>query len=229
MLLTFAGIATAAEVAQSPNWLRVYCVAAPAILLSVWVLNQAGKSQRFLRGLLWSLILLLAVQQFWIQRHYQRVIVQTPAGSAMTSGAMAEKLNWIGRHTRPGDFFFQAPWPGVYFPLQLHNPAFADDFMTSDVTRPEFVADSIRQLRAKRVQYILWSPQLNSPESPETAGVYHLAPFLDFLHENYRRVTTFQDHDEIWERKLTEVIPESSSKTKAEGDRYVEELENSRR
>jgi hypothetical protein len=119
MLLTFAGIATAAEVAQSPNWLRVYCVAAPAILLSVWVLNRAGESQRFLRGLLWSFILLLAVQQFWIRRHYQRVIVQTPAGSTVTSEAMAEKLNWIGLHTRPGDFFFQASWSGVYFPLQL--------------------------------------------------------------------------------------------------------------
>jgi hypothetical protein len=86
---------------------------------------------------------------------------------------------------------------------------FADDFMTNDVTRPEFVADSIRQLGERGVQYILWSPQLNSPESPETAAAYHLAPFLNFLHENYRRVTTFRDHDEIWERKLTRVIANS--------------------
>lgn len=35
-ILTLAGLATLLEVAQSPNWLRVYCVAAPGILLLVW-------------------------------------------------------------------------------------------------------------------------------------------------------------------------------------------------
>jgi hypothetical protein len=41
----------------------------------------------------------------------------------------------------------------------------------------------------------------------QLAGGRSLVPFVDFLHENYRRVTTFRDHDEIWERKLTGVSP----------------------
>jgi hypothetical protein len=53
------------------------------------------------------------------------------------------------------------------------------------------------------------APQLNSPDSPETAAHYHLAPFVTFLHEHYQRVATFSDHDEIWQRKFTEVLPVS--------------------
>jgi len=119
MLLTLTGVATAIEVAQSPSWLRVYCVAAPAILLIVWVLHQTGRSQRLLRKLLWVILFCVALAQFRGQRQFLHTRVETPSGSAVTFDAMAEKLNWIGQHTRPEDFFFQAPWPGVYLPMQV--------------------------------------------------------------------------------------------------------------
>ncbi len=209
MLLTLTGLVTALEIAQSPSWLRVYCVAAPAILLLAWVLHHTGRWQRSLRGVLWIIVLFLMFHQIRMQRRFLHSRVHTPAGTTVTFETMAEKLNWIGQHTQPGDFFFQAPWPGVYLPLQLKNPIFADSFEANDFTRPEFVTDGIRQLNQKRVEYILWPPRLEQPESPETSAQYHLGPFVDFLHEHYQRVATFPDQDEIWQLKSTAEVPTS--------------------
>jgi hypothetical protein len=55
----------------------------------------------------------------------------------------------------------------------------------------------------------LWYWQILYALRYQLAGGRSLVPFVDFLHENYRRVTTFRDHDEIWERKLTGVSPKS--------------------
>jgi hypothetical protein len=53
---------------------------------------------------------------------------------------------------------------------------------------------TIRQLEAGRVQYILWSPQLELPSYP-------FAEFRQFLGERYRPVRSFADQDVLWERK----------------------------
>ena len=117
-----------------------------------------------------------------------------------TTSASAEKLNWLRDHTKPGDFFFQAGWPGLYLPLDLHNPVYLDALELGDQTRPEYVELSIRQLSGSRVQYVLWSPRLNSPDPYYGAEQYHLAPFRDYLNNHYHLVSSFSDQDEIWER-----------------------------
>jgi hypothetical protein len=89
------------------------------------------------------------------RRHVQNIVIQLPAGQTATDRIAAGKLEWIADHTKPGDYFFQAAWPGVYLPLQLRDPAFVDAFLPMDETRPGLVADSIQQLESKRVQYVL--------------------------------------------------------------------------
>jgi hypothetical protein len=200
LLLTLVGLTTALEVAQSPNWLRVYCVAAPGILLVVWAAGTVGRFQRHIVHSMWAALLCVALWQTWSRQHSENSVVQLPTGRGAASAIASEKLVWIARHTKPGDGFFQAAWPGVYLPLALHNPVFADGFSAGDETRPGFVARSIRELESKPVRYILWTPRLNSPAQPEHPETYHLASFRAFLAERYRRVWVFSDHDEIWER-----------------------------
>ena len=53
---------------------------------------------------------------------------------------------------------------------------------------------SIRQLEARRVQFIIWSPRLESP-------TYPYAKFRAFLGRDYARILTFPDQDQVWERK----------------------------
>jgi hypothetical protein len=61
-------------------------------------------------------------------------------------------------------------------------------------SRPEFIDLSIRQLEAKRVQYIIWSHRLESE-------AYPYAKFRSFLEDHYARILTFPDQDQVWERK----------------------------
>lgn len=202
MLLTFMGVGTAIEVGASPNWLRVFCVSAPAILIAVWALMQAKRISSFFAYLLgFGIIAAGLVQTIVHHRGDWAVVVRTPAGITATTSLSASKLQWIGEHTRPGDYFFQAPWPGVYLPLGLRDPVYTDGVGPFEETRPEMVTRCVRELEAKRVRYVLWTPALNAPPDAQSPEGYHLTPLRDYVHGNYRLVYRFADNDEIWERR----------------------------
>jgi hypothetical protein len=199
-LLAFVGLALLVEVSLSVNWLRVYCVSMPAIILFVWNIGKA-KVHSHATGLLWVAVLCLALLQTWTRNHRGFVTMDLPAGRAAVAPQAREKVEWLMQNTKPGELFFQAGWPGLYLPLGLHNPVYLDVLETGDQTRPQYVDLSIRQLQAKQVRYILWSPRLDSLDSFRPPEAYHLTAFREFLHSRYQRVRTFSDQDEIWERK----------------------------
>jgi 4-amino-4-deoxy-L-arabinose transferase-like glycosyltransferase len=199
-LLTFVGLATLLEVARSPSWLRLYCAAAPGIVLLVWLLRYVTRMQFLTSLFLWIAIACLAISQVRSRYREQSVIVDTPAGVVATRTSTADKLLWIGARTRPGELFFQAGWSGLYLPLSLRNPAFFDMLENRDTTPPEYVQLTVRQLDDQNVQYILSSPSLEVPNPIDGPAAYHLAPFIQFLHQRYHRVWTFSDLDQVWER-----------------------------
>jgi hypothetical protein len=201
LLLTFAGSAMMLEVVQSPNWVRLYCVAMPAIILFIWWLRKHWKVQVGAAAVMWLGVLVLALHQMTARHHKQYAIAQLPGGTIATIPAKAEKLKWLAQLTRPGEFFFQPGWPGLYLPLRLRNPVFIDEFDTRGLTPAEYVDSSMRQLDAKAVRYILWSPRLDSPSPEKAATDNHLAPFREYLKENYEKVRSFPDSDQLWERK----------------------------
>jgi hypothetical protein len=202
-LLTLVGVTTALEVAQSPNWLRVYCVAAPSILLLVWAVSQAGKLKPYLIGMAWAGLVCLATRQVWARHWDQSAMVELPAGRVAAVKPAAEKLAWIGARTRPGDLFFEPQWPGVYLPLLLRSPIYAEGLGATEETRPEFVGEAIQQLEAKQVRFILWSPRLIAAQAaePNASRADVLAPLRAFMNERYTRVWVFPDRDEMWERR----------------------------
>ena len=194
-LVALVGAALFLQTAQHPSWLRVYFVAIPGAILLTWLLTEeAGRLQKYAAPLLSIALLGIASHQVWARHRQQAALADLPAGRIATTPLDAEKATWFARHTLPGQFFFQAGWPGLYLPLALRNPVFLDELDTSYQTPLEYVELSVGQLEAKRVRYILWLPQLESPEFPFMA-------VRKLLADRYQRVWTFSDRNEVWERK----------------------------
>jgi Dolichyl-phosphate-mannose-protein mannosyltransferase len=195
VILAFAGIGMFLEVAQSPNQIRVHSVALPAIILSVWLVGGlAERLREHARMLecaiiaLWVGLIFLGTHRVWKRNAVRAVVMGLPGGTTAATALQREELTWIARHTTAGDFFFQASYQSLFLPLDLRNPAF--DFLDR-YTSPEFVELDIRQLEAKRVHYILWSPR-DRPRYPR---------FEQFLADRYHQVWEFSNQDEIWELK----------------------------
>jgi hypothetical protein len=193
VLVAVVGLALYVEIAHSPNGLRLYCIALPGIVLSIWMVGRAGGHRRYALGVLWIGTILGALYHIGSMHRHLSVIERLPGGKVATIPAVGEKLAWIAAHTKPEQFFFQAGWPGIYLPLELRNPTSLEDLETPGETRLGYVDMSIRQLECRRVRYVLWSPRLELP-------MYSLGAFRDYLGNHYQRIWTFSDKDEIWER-----------------------------
>lgn len=200
ILLALLGLGLFLEVALSPNWLRIYAVVAPGVILLVWFADGSHRWRRPALALICLVVLSLMVRDTWVRQSQQYVVANLPAGRAALLPPAFEKLNAVMQRTQPGDFFFQPMWPGAYLPLHLRNPVYLDTVRRNDETRPEFLARSIAQLEEKGVGYILWSQRLDQPD-PEYPNSDHLGPLLDYLHARYQRVQAFEDGDELWQRK----------------------------
>jgi hypothetical protein len=206
VLLTSAGLAMMLEVAQSLNWVRVYSVAMPAIILFVMLVHKHARLRAGAGLFMWLCILVLALHQINSRYRTHQSVAQLPGGTVATSAAKAEKMEWLARRTRPKQFFFQPGWPGLYLPLELRNPVFIDEFDTRGVTHSDYVDSCMRQLDAKGVQYILWSPRLDLPHPEKGVADNHLTVFREYLEKHYRRVHDFPDADQLWERNRQERI-----------------------
>ena len=197
-LLSLVGLFLLVEVAMSLNWLRLFAVSLPSIvLLGAWFDRVELRRQRL--ALVWIAILAFAARQTVSMRHTQSMRVSLPGGTAAISPQAYEKLDEIMQRTAPGDLFFQAGWPGVYLPLQLRNPLYLD---IAYAAHPEEADRVIQQLRTTNVSYILWSEHLGGPcrtGQPCDDGVTLLR---DYLHRSYVRVHVFPDGDTLWRSNL---------------------------
>jgi hypothetical protein len=200
MLLCFIGLSLLLEVSFSPNYVRVYAVSMPGIILLVWILGRSQRVWRHAVVLAWIGVGCLGVQQT-VSRHYKASVVAVlPTGTVASAPDAYEKLLWGIQNTRPSQFFFQGTWPGLYFPLELRNPAYLSEMTAYESTRPEDVQRTVQELDDKQVRYVLWSKYNDYPDA-KCQSAYHLSPLRDYLHDRYRRVRVFSDQDEIWERK----------------------------
>jgi hypothetical protein len=138
----------------------------------------------------------LESRQHESRQHGRVAVVQVPGGRIATSPSRAEELSWLAGHTQPGQFLFNAGWPGVYLPLGVRNPIYADGFDSRGVTRPEYVDLAILQLEAKQVRYVLWPQRFDALGDAHS----HFAAFHAYLETHYRKVRSFADGDELWER-----------------------------
>jgi hypothetical protein len=189
-LLAFVGASMFAEVSLSPNPFRLDCVALPAIPLGVWLVTGPGvvgtRWRQCAVTAVWLGLIGLGAHRIWYRNVARSVIEDLPAGRIAAMATTARKLDWIARRTQPGQYFCDASYGSVYLPLALRVPIFA---ALNDQTSPAFLDEDIRQLEARRVRYILWSP-LDRPRFPK---------FVQFLTGHYQLVQEFADQDQIWE------------------------------
>jgi len=200
-LLALVGASLLLELAFSLNWLRLYAVSMAGIILFVWLIDQLGR-RRYWFFVVWIAVLSMAVQRVWTAQTFSNMIAEFPAGTCITQPAEYAKLTWVMQRTKPGDFLFDAGWPGVYIPLQLRNPVFLDTAGT--MLNPQWAQWVVQELEARQVHYVLWADRLNYPPDPRHPVTANIVPLRDYLHAHYQRACIFPDGEEAWERKAAQ-------------------------
>jgi hypothetical protein len=165
-----------AEVSFSLVSLRLYAVSLAGVILLVWSFDQTRKIRPYAVVAMWIGIICLAVWQTISAYTYQPSKIHLPAGEVAVSPQSYEKLHWLMEHTRPGQFVFQAAWPGVYLPLQLRNPMFVDQIYPADGTPIDEVVLTIQQLEVKQVPYVVWAARLGSMDNLSVRPNDHVVP-----------------------------------------------------
>jgi Dolichyl-phosphate-mannose-protein mannosyltransferase len=200
VLISLLGMSLLLTIITRANWIRIYSVSMPAIVLLLWAVARS-KRRSYATAAIWVVIACVAAKQIWSRQHSPYTIESLPAGRAAISGQWPEKLFWLMEHTSPGDLFFQAQWLNLYLPLELRSPAFMDSLSATDAIPQEYVALTVQQVERQQVKYVLWSPRLIALSQPYRYRQDDLDPFRAFLNSHYRRVHIFSDGDEIWERR----------------------------
>jgi hypothetical protein len=199
LLLSLVGLSLWAEVCFSANYLRLYAVGMPGLILMLWMCERSGRARPYTVGLLLIGVVGLGVHEIQSRHRKSSVIADLPSGRVAVREEANEKLSWLMQHTHPGQFVFQATAPMLYLPLQLRNPVFLNEITENDSTRPADVERVIQELDEKKVHSVLWSPYNDYPD-PEFPASYHLKLLRDYLDTHYHRVHIFSDEDETWQR-----------------------------
>jgi hypothetical protein len=190
------------SIANAPTYSRLATHALPGILLLGWFIDSPRKLGRSLTALLATGAMLVVPHSVMKAQSIQKRILHTPQGElAVTDAAVFERCTWVQQHTRPSEYFYEAPWPITYFYLNLRNPAPVPNIVPTGFVTPEQVADTILGLEQHEVHYILWSPrELDTIPYWATPAGDHLGPLRDYFYSHYRVVKVLMNSDEIWER-----------------------------
>jgi hypothetical protein len=200
VLLEVVGLSLFIGVAPAPGWERLAAVSLPGFILLGWLVNSPGRLNRTASRMLWALALALLVLWPLGTQLRWRAYLDAPSGRiAFFDRQLYDKYAWILHRTRRSDFFFEAGQADVYFYLGLRNPTGVPYVTATDYTRPEQVRAVIETLEKYRVRFVLWSLHLDVPTGSLVS--YHLAPLRTYLRHHYRVLESFEDFDQVWERK----------------------------
>lgn len=199
-LLSVVGIALLLEMASNLNWLRVYAVSMPAVIVFVWFITRNQAERRIMLRATWIAVGFLAMSQTLGHYRAQKTIVRLPAGVAAVDPIARDKLEWVMHHSTPGDYFFQAAWPGLYLPLALRNPIYFESVEPADRLLPSDVSSIIAGLERKQVAYILWARRLDFRGQSTNASRDNLESFRVYIHSRYTVVENFADGDSVLKR-----------------------------
>jgi hypothetical protein len=198
-LLGLVGSLLLGELIFSLNWLRLYAVSMPGLILFVWVTSNTEKLRRYGTPIAWVVVVLLGLSQTWSRQHDKYIQIDLPAGRSAVDPKEFEKLSWGMDHVKPGDFLFQANWPGIYIPLGVRNPVFLDTAAT--MLNPRWAERVVQQLEAKQVRFVVWAPRFEYPVDPRRPTTAHIVPLRTYLHMRYRLAKVFVDGEQVWERR----------------------------
>ena len=198
-LLAIVGLAMMSEVGLSLNWLRWFGVSLPGVVLALWILAPYLYRRRLAVTALAAGVCVVALHQVAGKHTALSARSETPGGELATTPQMNGKLHWLAEHTRPGDYFLQAGWPGVYTILHVRNPLYVE---VLDRSHDPGVERIVREVTASKVRYVLWTAALDRGCSFSTCND-SASPFRRYLVAFYAPVRTFDDGDTVWQRRET--------------------------
>jgi hypothetical protein len=206
ILLHLVGLALFLAVATGPRFYRLCTVAAPAVLICVWLLDGEGPIHRFLRWLLFALAAVLALLLPLYRQAQHHAILDLPIGrTAFSDPEEFREFQWLAQRTHPAEPFFNNSALTLY--LSLNNLTPVEFVMDGEFTRPAQVAAVLRALEQHPPHFIaLDASSDNTPASESSNAHDHSAPFRQYIQQHYSLVRTFAlDHnsrpEEIWELK----------------------------
>jgi hypothetical protein len=134
-----------------------------------------------------------------------RADLRTPIGrEAFLDPEVYGKFRWVAKHTRPGDFFYQASDCNLYYLLDVRNPTQVPFLTASGYTPPGQVQDVVADLGRSRPRYVLWSVWLDVPYPGNFATFdgARLSPVREYLRTHYHLAWNFgePDYEQVWER-----------------------------
>jgi len=205
MLLTLVGLCLFLSQATSLSWLRLCSVSLPAVIVLTWLVRSPGRVLDFFRRLLWGVGAAAMIAHPVIVQTDWHAYLDTPTGrEVFLDPDVYEKFRWVGEHTRPGDYFYQASDCNLYYLLELRNPTRLAFITASGYTRAHEVQDVVASLETSQVRYVLWSVWLDVPYPgrPQQFDAARLSPIREYLHTRYHLVRNFgdPDYEQVWER-----------------------------
>jgi hypothetical protein len=198
-LLSVIGFTLFLDAAVSINWLRVFAVSLPGIVLTVWAVGRLQIRRRALLVTASIALACVAVHQIEVKRASSGVRGELPGGRFATTPKAYEKLRWLATQTQRGEFFLQAGWPGVYIPLQVRSPLYMPSLTRFDGVLDKDIEPAIQQMKARRVRYVLWTSTLDEGCAFHSC-TDQLSIFRTYLKSSYRRVRGFDDGDVLWQK-----------------------------
>jgi hypothetical protein len=198
-LLSLIGLTLFLDAAVSINWLRVFAVSLPGIVLTVWTVGRMHIRRRAWLVTASIALACVAVRQVEVKRALSCVRGELPGGRFATTPKAYEKLRWLATQTQRGEFFLQAGWPGVYIPLQVRSPLYMPTLTRFDGVLDEDIEPAIQQMKARRVRYVLWTSTLDEGCAFNSC-TDQLSIFRTYLKSSYRRIRGFDDGDVLWQK-----------------------------
>ena len=196
LLTALTGLGMIVAVAPAPSFLRVSSASLPAMILLSWFLDRSGRFGRVASQLTAAVALLLAIGVPIHRQIASHSSLDLPGGvTAFSQSSDAAEYRWLASKLQPEQYFFGMP--PMILPFHLLNAAPVGAFDTTDYTRPEEVAQSIRAFRAHPVPLMVLRGDF---ESPVASPNDHTGPFRVYLRENYIHTKTFPNGDQIWEK-----------------------------
>jgi hypothetical protein len=198
-LLSLVGFSLFLDVAMGINWLRLFAVSLPGVILTVWAIGrlQIRSVALFLTASM--ALTCIAVRQVEVKRALSSAEGELPGGRLATTPKAYEKLRWLAAQTQRGELFLQAGWPSVYLPLQVRSPLSMPTLARWDGVLDEDIVPAIQQMKARRVRYVLWTKALDEGCELNPCAD-QLSVFRSYLKSSYKPVHRFEDGDVLWQK-----------------------------
>jgi hypothetical protein len=206
VLVAIVGLFLFLSMAPAPSPPRTVPNSLLGFILLIWLLDSRGKIARGLLAVI-SVGVLAAAAFSVIHSRPNEIATLTTAhgklGFAQDTEDTFSEYDWVQQHTQPGQFFYEAAFPDMYFYLDLRNPTPLPLVTNNAYTTTTQVKDVIDGLEQHRTQNIVWdSLHLDSIPQWENPSDAHLQPLRDYIRVHYDLVKVFSDPgDEIWERR----------------------------